>query len=167
MCVGAKKKRRKTPTRTHKRTHTVIHNMYYSTLAIMDLDGAILPGNAASRSALWDEAAAILSGLIGGGRYGLKIRVPHALGEFWPVFVRISPLSSSSFNPGDANIRKTHTPHRLYDCVLPFAVMTFLFGGQRSFLEKARVVAKLAAEHATNLAAFAGLYKVGKTYCSR
>ena len=54
-----------------------------------------------------------------------------------------------------------------YDCLLPFAVMTFLFGGQRSFLEKARVVAKLAAEHATNLAAFAGLYKVGKTYCSR
>jgi hypothetical protein len=29
----------------------------------------------------WDEAAAILSGLIGGGRYGLKIRVPHAVGE--------------------------------------------------------------------------------------
>ena len=28
-----------------------------------------------------DEIAAILSGLIGGGRYGLKIRVPHALGE--------------------------------------------------------------------------------------
>lgn len=42
--------------------------------------------------------------------------------------------------------------------------MTFLFGGQRSFLEKARVVAKLAAEHATNLAAFAGLYKVGKKH---
>ena len=44
--------------------------------------------------------------------------------------------------------------------------MTFLFGGQRSFLEKARVVAKLAAEHASNLAAFAGLYKVsGQNYC--
>jgi hypothetical protein len=28
-----------------------------------------------------DEIAAILSGVIGGGRYGLKIRVPHALGE--------------------------------------------------------------------------------------
>lgn len=26
----------------------------------------------------WDEVAAILSGLIGGGRYGLKIRIPHA-----------------------------------------------------------------------------------------
>jgi hypothetical protein len=35
-----------------------------------------------------DEIAAILSGVIGGGRYGLKIRVPHALGE----------LSSSSFD---------------------------------------------------------------------
>jgi hypothetical protein len=28
-----------------------------------------------------EEIAAILSGAIGGGRYGLKIRVPHALGE--------------------------------------------------------------------------------------
>lgn len=28
---------------------------------------------------LWDEVAAIISGLIGGGRYGLKIRIPHAL----------------------------------------------------------------------------------------
>ena len=66
----------------------------------MDLDGAILPGNAASRSALWNEAAAILSGLIGGGRYGLKIRVPHALGEFWPSlcsFVSHVGLSSASF----------------------------------------------------------------------
>ena len=26
----------------------------------------------------WDEVAAIISGLIGGGRYGLKIRIPHA-----------------------------------------------------------------------------------------
>lgn len=80
----------------------------------MDLDGAILPGNAASRSALWNEAAAILSGLIGGGRYGLKIRVPHALGEFWPVFVRISRRSVVRLiHPGDANIRKAHIPHRL------------------------------------------------------
>lgn len=44
-----------------------------------------------------------------------------------------------------------------------FAVMTFLFGGELSFLEKARIVAKLAVEHASNLAAFAALYKV-KTY---
>jgi peroxisomal membrane protein 4 len=28
---------------------------------------------------LWDEVAAILSGLIGGGKYGLKIRIPHAV----------------------------------------------------------------------------------------
>lgn len=28
-----------------------------------------------------DEIAAIFSGVIGGGTYGLKIRVPHALGE--------------------------------------------------------------------------------------
>ncbi len=27
---------------------------------------------------LWDEVASIISGLIGGGRYGLKIRIPHA-----------------------------------------------------------------------------------------
>ena len=32
-----------------------------------------------SSSLLWDEVAAILSGLVGGGRYGLKIRVPHAV----------------------------------------------------------------------------------------
>ena len=31
---------------------------------------------------VWDEVAAILSALIGGGRYGLKIRVPHAVGKF-------------------------------------------------------------------------------------
>ncbi|KAL3822618.1 hypothetical protein ACHAXA_006403 [Cyclostephanos tholiformis] len=85
----------------------------------MDMDDdANLPGHTASIVELWDEIAAIFSGLIGGGRYGLKIRVPHAL------------------------------------------VMTFLFGGERSFLQKAKVVAKLAAEHASNLAAFAGLYKL-------
>lgn len=32
-----------------------------------------------SSSLLWDEVAAILSGLIGGGKYGLKIRIPHAV----------------------------------------------------------------------------------------
>ncbi len=49
----------------------------------MDMDDdANLPGNAAGRAALWDEVAAILAGLIGGARYGLKIRVPHAVGEF-------------------------------------------------------------------------------------
>jgi hypothetical protein len=134
----------------------------------MDLDGAILPGNAASRSALWNEAAAILSGLIGGGRYGLKIRVPHALGEFWPSLCSfVSHVCRPPHSTLEMQTFEKLIPPIDYDCLLPFAVMTFLFGGQRSFLEKARVVAKLAAEHATNLAAFAGLYKVGKTYCSR
>lgn len=41
------------------------------------------------------------------------------------------------------------------------SVMTFLFGSHLSFREKIKVVAKLAGEHATNLAAFACLYKVG------
>lgn len=36
---------------------------------------------------VWDEVAAILSALIGGGRYGLKIRVPHAVGKFVPPYV--------------------------------------------------------------------------------
>ena len=31
---------------------------------------------------VWDEVATILSALVGGGRYGLKIRVPHAVGKF-------------------------------------------------------------------------------------
>ena len=31
-----------------------------------------------NHSTAWDEVAAIISGLIGGGRYGLKIRIPHA-----------------------------------------------------------------------------------------
>ena len=38
----------------------------------------IEPANVAT---LRDELAAILSGLVAGGRYGLKIRTPHALGE--------------------------------------------------------------------------------------
>lgn len=79
----------------------------------------ILPTiDSANTGTLWDEVAAILSGLIAGGRYGLKIRIPHAF------------------------------------------VMTFLFGSRLSFGEKIKVIAKLAAEHASNLAAFAGLYKL-------
>jgi hypothetical protein len=39
-------------------------------------------------------------------------------------------------------------------------VMTFLFGSGKTFQEKIRTVAKLALEHSSNLAAFAGLYKV-------
>jgi hypothetical protein len=41
--------------------------------------------------------------------------------------------------------------------------MTFLFGGGKTFQEKIRTVAKLALEHSSNLAAFAGLYKVTTT----
>lgn len=42
----------------------------------------ILPTiDSANTGTLWDEVAAILSGLIAGGRYGLKIRIPHAFGE--------------------------------------------------------------------------------------
>lgn len=74
-----------------------------------------------SAATLWDEVAAILSGLVAGGRYGLKIRTPHAL------------------------------------------VMTFLFGRHLSFEKKIKHVAKLAIEHASNLAAFACLYKVSLT----
>eukprot|EP00804_Cyclotella_cryptica_P017697 CCRYP_020686-RC/>CCRYP_020686-RC protein AED:0.43 eAED:0.43 QI:144/1/1/1/0/0/3/242/97 len=70
---------------------------------------------------LYDEVVAILSGLIGGGRYGLKIRVPHAL------------------------------------------VMTFLFGSNLSFIKKLHLIAKLALEHASNLAAFAFSYKVRRS----
>ncbi|KAL7547499.1 hypothetical protein ACHAWF_010790 [Thalassiosira exigua] len=80
-----------------------------------NLNGSGSSGNPAT---MWDEAAAVLSGLVGGGRYGLKIRVPHAL------------------------------------------VMTFLFGSHLSFRKKLRVIASLAAEHASNLAAFACLYKL-------
>mmetsp|Transcript_25133 Transcript_25133/g.54187 ORF Transcript_25133/g.54187 Transcript_25133/m.54187 type:complete len:233 (+) Transcript_25133:112-810(+) len=84
----------------------------------MDNSNDIPPNNPVGAATLWDEVAAILSGLIGGGRYGLKIRVPHAI------------------------------------------VMTFLFGSHLSFRKKLKAVAKLAAEHASNLAAFACLYKL-------
>mmetsp|Transcript_25482 Transcript_25482/g.55133 ORF Transcript_25482/g.55133 Transcript_25482/m.55133 type:complete len:275 (+) Transcript_25482:226-1050(+) len=63
------------------------------------------------------ELIAILSGLIGGGRYGLKIRFPHAL------------------------------------------VMTSLFRRDLSSKDKMQTIIKLTREHATNLAAFAALYK--------
>lgn len=43
--------------------------------------------------------------------------------------------------------------------------MTFLFGSHLSFRKKLKVIAKLAAEHASNLAAFACLYKVGGATC--
>jgi hypothetical protein len=123
-------------------------------------DDANLPGHTASIVELWDEIAAIFSGLIGGGRYGLKIRVPHALGEF--CFIR--QVENSRPQREIQNSNGMIQSNRRKICVLSFKVMTFLFGGERSFLQKAKVVAKLAAEHASNLAAFAGLYKVGKTH---
>ena len=73
--------------------------------------------NTTSSITLWEEVAVILSALIGGGRYGLKIRLPHA------------------------------------------TIMTFLFGSKLSFHEKIKTIVKLATEHATNLAAFACVYK--------
>lgn len=43
----------------------------------------VLPAiESASTATLWGEVAAILSGLIAGGRYGLKIRIPHAFGKW-------------------------------------------------------------------------------------
>ena len=63
------------------------------------------------------EAAAILSGLLAGGRYGVKIRFPHAL------------------------------------------IMTLLFRRDLPAKKKCSTILKLAAEHGSNLAAFAALYK--------
>lgn len=103
-----------------------------------------------------DEIAAILSGLIGGGRYGLKIRVPHALGELvhrhWEdrLCICFTVLTLSFCVITIIHLHKS-------------TVMTFLFGGGKTFQEKIRTVAKLALEHSSNLAAFAGLYKVTTT----
>ena len=64
------------------------------------------------------ELTAVVSALIGGAKYGVKIRLPHAL------------------------------------------VMTFLFRKDLSTEKKLRTVLKLVVEHASNLAAFATIYKV-------
>ena len=66
---------------------------------------------------LLDELTAVVSALIGGAKYGVKIRLPHAL------------------------------------------VMTFLFRTDLSTTNKIRTVLKLVGEHASNLAAFATIYK--------
>ena len=62
----------------------------YKMNGISDND-AILPqqhhNSDGSVVTVWDEVADILSALIGGGRYGLKIRVPHAVGKFVPPYV--------------------------------------------------------------------------------
>jgi hypothetical protein len=66
---------------------------------------------------LVEELTAVVSALIGGAKYGVKIRLPHAL------------------------------------------VMTFLFRKDLSTTNKIRTVLKLVVEHASNLAAFATIYK--------
>ena len=66
-----------------------------------------------------DELIAILEGLIGGARYGVKIRLPHAL------------------------------------------LMTTLFGKGLTAKQKFRRILQLTWEHASSLAAFAAIYKVG------
>jgi peroxisomal membrane protein 4 len=66
---------------------------------------------------LLDELTAVVSALIGGAKYGVKIRLPHAL------------------------------------------VMTFLFRKDLSATQKIRTILKLVVEHASNLAAFATIYK--------
>jgi peroxisomal membrane protein 4 len=67
---------------------------------------------------LADEIQAIVAALVGGARYGIKIRLPHAV------------------------------------------VMTLLFRRDLTSKQKVQSVVKLALEHASNLAAFATIYKV-------
>ena len=43
--------------------------------------------SSSSHASLWEEVAAILSGLIGGGLYGLKIRIPHSFGELCHILL--------------------------------------------------------------------------------
>ena len=66
----------------------------------------------------FEELTALVSALVGGMKYGVKIRLPHAL------------------------------------------VMTFLFRKDLSPKEKIQTVFRLVAEHASNLAAFASIYKL-------
>ena len=47
----------------------------------MNNDSTLSNTSSFSHASLWEEAAAILSGLIGGGLYGLKIRIPHSFGK--------------------------------------------------------------------------------------
>jgi hypothetical protein len=68
-------------------------------------------------STLLEELHQILLALVGGARYGIKIRLPHAL------------------------------------------VMTLLFRRDLSDKEKLKNILRLVLEHASNLAAFATIYK--------
>jgi hypothetical protein len=74
--------------------------------------------SAAILATVTDEAQHIIAALIGGARYGVKIRLPHAL------------------------------------------VMTLLFRRDLTSKQKIHSVLKLVMEHASNLAAFASIYKV-------
>lgn len=120
----------------------------------MDDRDALLPNHVAAggdgTATLWGEAAAVLSGLIGGGRYGLKIRVPHAFGE------------CARQRPGGMIVYSFNFSSMLVLLRYLGKVMTFLFGSHLSFRDKLKAIAKLAAEHSSNLAAFACLYKVGR-----
>ena len=77
-----------------------------------------LPSSQSPTSFLLEELSAVVSALVGGATYGVKIRLPHAL------------------------------------------VMTCLFRKDLSSKEKIRTVLKLVFEHASNLAAFATIYKL-------
>lgn len=111
-----------------------------------------------SHASLWEEAAAILSGLIGGGLYGLKIRIPHSFGEFRFVSFRCLDFVQNYLWNWNAELIYSSPKFRFV------SVMTFLFGNHLSLREKIKVVAQVAGEHATNLAAFACLYKVGAKF---
>eukprot|EP00536_Pseudo-nitzschia_multiseries_P011008 jgi/Psemu1/204701/e_gw1.355.19.1 len=71
-----------------------------------------------AKTFLREELSAVVSALIGGATYGVKIRLPHAL------------------------------------------VMTCLFRRDLSSKQKLRTILRLVYEHASNLAAFATIYKV-------
>ena len=78
-----------------------------------------IPSAASNRatSFVLEELIALASALIGGMRYGVKIRLPHAV------------------------------------------VMTFLFRKDLSPKKKIQMIVRLVVEHASNLAAFASIYK--------
>merc|ERR1711924_299122 len=75
------------------------------------------PASNRETSFILEELTALASALVGGMRYGVKIRLPHAL------------------------------------------VMTFLFRKDLSPKKKIQMIVKLVVEHASNLAAFASIYK--------
>lgn len=83
----------------------------------MIVSSASLLSSSTLPSFLHEEFTAVVSALISGAKYGVKIRLPHAL------------------------------------------LMTFLFRKDLSPREKISMVLRLVVEHASNLAAFATIYK--------